>query len=94
MRNYRKRTYNDMMGESEISKIKNDELIKTKKKLEQQLDEAELSLRMYEEKERYDIDSKNKLEELKDAGIIDSNYNLIYVPIMLSSNKFKFVGIL
>ena len=64
-----------MMGESEISKIKNDELIKTKKKLEQQLDEAELSLRMYEEKERDDIDFKNKLEELKDAGIIDSNYN-------------------
>ena len=66
-----------MMGESEISKIKNDELIKTKKELEQQLDEAELSLRMYEEKERDDIDFKNKLEELKDAGMIDNNYNPI-----------------
>ena len=77
MRNNRKRTYNEMMGESEISKIINDELIKTKKKLEQQLDEAELSLRMYEEKERDDIDFKNKLEELKDAKIIDNNYNPI-----------------
>ena len=66
-----------MMGESEISKIINDELIKTKKKLEQQLDEAELSLRMYEEKERDDIDFKNKLEELKDAKIIGNNYNPI-----------------
>ena len=57
-----------MVGESEIRKIKNDELVKTKKKQEQQLDEAELLFRMYVEKERNDIDFKNKLEEFKDAG--------------------------
>ena len=44
-----------MIGESEISKIKNNELIETKKKLEQQLDEAELSSGIYEEKERDEI---------------------------------------
>ena len=57
-----------MVGESEIRKIKNDELVKIKKKQGQQLDEAELLFRMYVEKERNDIDFKNKLEEFKDAG--------------------------
>ena len=69
----RNKNYNQIFGESEIIKSKNDQLVKNKKKLVQDLDEAELTIRFYENKEKDEINYKSKLEELKDAGIINSN---------------------
>ena len=75
MKNDRKRSYKQIENDSDLIKAKNNHLLKAKQELEQSIEDLNLELKWYKDKDNAEIDHKRKLEQLQSDGYLDDNFN-------------------
>ena len=76
MRSNRKRTYRQIEEESKEMARETNHLLTVKKILEAECQDLFQELEYYKNLDNMQIDYKKKLDDLKDQGVIDDDYNI------------------